>query len=403
VTDHAGAPAPVLVINAGSSSLKYQLVDVTSGAAMAKGGVERIGDHGATLHHEVGGQAHDVDQPVTSHAEALDAVAEAFRRFGPDLDTVGLIAVGHRVVHGGDRFSDPVLVTDDVLSAVEALNPLAPLHNPANVEGIRVSQQQFPDVPQVAVFDTAFHHHMPAEAHTYAVPAAWREVHRVRRYGFHGTSFAYVSREAARFLDRPVEDLNLVVLHLGNGASAAAVSGGRSIDTSMGLTPLEGLVMGTRSGDIDPGLFAFMVRTGMGADAVDAALNRESGLLGLSGTRDFREVEQRVTDGDVGGRLAFDVAVYRLRKYVGAYAVALGRLDAVVFTAGVGEHSAQLRSAVGRGLGLLGVELDEEANARPGGGARRISAAGSRVHVLVVPTNEELEIARQASQVVGSA
>ncbi len=393
---------PVLVINAGSSSLKYQLVDVTRGEALAKGSVERIAEPGATLHHEVDGQRHDVEQPVASHAEALDAVTEAFRRFGPDLDTVGLTAVGHRVVHGGDQFSDPVLVTDEVLSAIEALIPMAPLHNPAHVEGIRVAQQRFPDVPQVAVFDTAFHHHMPAEAHTYAVPAGWRDTYRVRRYGFHGTSFAYVSREAARFLGRPVEDLNLVVLHLGNGASAAAVAGGRSIDTSMGLTPLEGLVMGTRSGDIDPGLYSFMVRTGMTPDDVDGALNRESGLLGLSGSPDFREVVQLVADGDVDGRLAFDVTVYRLRKYIGAYAVALGRLDAVVFTAGVGEHSPQLRSAVGHGLGLLGVELDDDANQAPGGGARRISTAASQVHVLVVPTNEELEIARQAAEVVAS-
>jgi acetate kinase len=255
-------------------------------------------------------------------------------------------------------------------------------------------------VPQVVVFDTAFHHAMPAHSYTYAVPKAWREEHLVRRYGFHGTSFAYVSRRAAEVLGRAIEDINLVVLHLGNGASAAAIAAGRSVDTSMGLTPLEGLVMGTRSGDIDPGLFSFMVRTGMSADAVDAALNRESGLKGLSGTNDFREVDELVAAGDPDGKLAFDVTAYRLRKYVGAYAVALGRLDALVFTAGIGEHAPRLRAAVCDRLGILGIELDKEANLAPGGGERRISTEASPVAVLVVPTNEELEIARQAAALV---
>ncbi len=392
---------PVLVINAGSSSLKYQLVDAATGDVAAKGSVERIGEPGSSVRHEVHGETFTADQPVSSHAEALDAVTAAFGRYGPDLETVGLLAVGHRVVHGGDRFSEPVVVTDEVLSVVEELEPLAPLHNPANLEGITVARERFPDVPQVAVFDTAFHHGMPARAYTYAVPAAWRDEHRVRRYGFHGTSYAYVSRRAAELLGRAPDDSRLVVLHLGNGASAAAIDGGRSVDTSMGLTPLEGLVMGTRSGDIDPGLLSFMVRTGLGADEVDAALNRESGLKGLAGTNDFREVTDLMASGDAGARLAFDVTVYRLRKYVGAYAAALGRLDALVFTAGVGEHSAALRAAVCDGLGVLGVELDAAANDAAGGGERRISSDASRVAVLVVPTNEELEIARQAAALVG--
>ena len=391
---------PVLVVNAGSSSLKYQLVDAATGSPLAKGSVERIGERRSTTTHESSGETHTGQQTVASHREALAAVAEAFRRFGPSFDEVGLLAVGHRVVHGGDRFSDPVVVTDDVLAAIEDLKPLAPLHNPANLEGIRVSRERFPDVPQVAVFDTAFHQAMPAHSYTYAVPKAWREEHLVRRYGFHGTSFAYVSRRAAAVLGHRIEDANLVVLHLGNGASAAAIAGGRSVDTSMGLTPLEGLVMGTRSGDIDPGLFSFMVRTGMSADAVDAALNRESGLKGLSGTNDFREVDELVATNDPDGKLAFDVTAYRLRKYVGAYAVALGRLDALVFTAGIGEHAPRLRAAVCHGLGILGIELDDEANLAPGGGERRISTKASSVAVLVVPTNEELEIARQAAAVV---
>ncbi len=398
---------PVLVLNAGSSSLKYQLVDTVSGSALARGSVERIGEKHAEARHETAGdpvgQRHPRKKrgPIASHREALAWVRGAFREAGPDLDQVGLLAVGHRVVHGGERFSAPVFVTDEVLDAVAELDPLAPLHNPANLEGIRVARELYPDVPQVAVFDTAFHHQMPPEAYTYAVPRAWRDVHRVRRYGFHGTSYAYVSQRAAVLLNKPLEDTSLVVLHLGNGASAAAISGRRSIDTSMGLTPLEGLVMGTRSGDIDPGLFSFMVRTGMSAAEVDAALNRESGLKGLAGTNDFREVTELVAAGDAAGRLAFDVTAYRLRKYVGAYAAALGTLDALVFTAGVGEHSSTLRAAVCRGLSILGIELDETANDAPGGGERRISTDVSRVAVLVVPTNEELEIARQAAALVG--
>ncbi len=399
MTDRSPA-RPVLVVNAGSSSLKYQLVDPSTETALAKGSVERIGERGSTARHESGGNTHTVEGQIVSHRDALAVVAEAFRERGPSFDEVGLVAVGHRVVHGGDRFSDPVVVTDEVIAAIEELEPLAPLHNPANVEGIRVSRERFPDVPQVAVFDTAFHHALPAHSYTYAVPRSWREEHRVRRYGFHGTSFAYVTRRSALLLGRPVEDLDLVVLHLGNGASAAAISGGRSMDTSMGLTPLEGLVMGTRSGDIDPGLFTFMVRAGMTADDVDAALNRASGLKGLSGTNDFREVDELVAANDPDGKLAFDVTAYRLRKYVGAYAVALGRLDAVVFTAGIGEHAPRLRADVCRGLNILGVELDDEANLAPGGGERRISTDASAVAVLVVPTNEELEIARQAAELV---
>ena len=402
----ATTPAPVLVVNAGSSSLKYQLVDTTTQSALAKGSIERIGERSSEARHETldgsGGKRHPLKKsgPIATHRDALAWARSAFREAGPDLDRLGLLAVGHRVVHGGDRFSDPVIVTEDVMTAIEELEPLAPLHNPAHLEGIRVAIETFPGVPQVVVFDTAFHHAMPAHSYTYAVPRSWREEHRVRRYGFHGTSYAYVTRRAAAVLEKPVEDTKLVVLHLGNGASAAAISGGRSIDTSMGLTPLAGLVMGTRSGDIDPGVFSFMVRNGMTASDVDAALNRESGLKGLSGTNDFREVDQLVAENDPDGRLAFDVTAYRLRKYIGAYAVALGRLDAVVFTAGIGEHAPRLRAAVCHDLGILGVELDEEANLAAGGGERRISTEASAAAVLVIPTNEELEIATQAAALV---
>lgn len=391
---------PVLVVNAGSSSLKYQLVDATTGVTQAAGLVERIGEPGSRARHVADQQEHEHEISCGSHREAFEAIVTAFRDHGPDLATVALAAVGHRVVHGGDRFIHPVLVTDEVLGAIEQLVPLAPLHNPANLEGIRIARQRFPGTPQVAVFDTAFHHTLPAHAFTYAVPRSWRETYGVRRYGFHGTSHAFVSRRASELLGIPLGEANVIVLHLGNGASATAVAGGRSVDTSMGLSPLEGLVMGTRPGDLDPSLPAHLGRAGISVAEYDEALNRESGLLGLAGTNDFRELTGLVAAGDPDARLAFDVAAHRLRKYVGAYAAVLGRLDAVVFTAGVGEHSPALRAAATRGLGILGIELDEEANAAATSGEHRISRPDSPVAVLVVPTNEELEIARQAAALV---
>ena len=276
-----------------------------------------------------------------------------------------MVAVGHRVVHGGSRFAEPALVDDALIEEVSKLVPLAPLHNAANLEGLRVARRLFPDVPQVAVFDTAFHQTMPPVAYTYAVPQAWREEHRIRRYGFHGTSYAFVSREAARLLGQPVDETNLIVLHLGNGASATAIRGGQSVDTSMGFTPLEGLVMGTRSGDLDPAVHAHLHRElGWSIDAVDNALNRESGLKGLTGHNDFREVLALRAQGDEAARLAFDVYAYRIRKYVGAYLAVLGRVDAVVFTAGVGQHSPELRAASLAGLELLGIEIDQARNSR---------------------------------------
>ena len=370
----------VLVLNAGSSSLKYRLLDGSTGAAEASGTVERIGEDSGTLTHTVGGEEHAEERRIADFEDALRSALDAFDRHGPAIDTSGLAAVGHRVVHGGDLFSEPAVVDDRLIATVEDLVPLAPLHNPANLEGLRVARRLFPDVPQVAVFDTAFHQTMPEHAYTYAVPVAWREEHRIRRYGFHGTSYAFVSRRAAELLGRPAEDTNLVVLHLGNGASAAAVRAGRSVDTSMGLTPLEGLVMGTRSGDLDPAI--------------------HSGLRGLSGVNDFRELTRRKAAGDEAARLAFDVYAYRVRKYVGAYYAALGELHAVVFTGGVGQHSAELRAAALGGLSRLGIVLDAQRNEAAGKDARAVSADGSEVAVLVVPTDEEWEIARQALEVV---
>jgi acetate kinase len=391
----------VLVVNAGSSSLKYRLVDGESGAVEAAGIVERIGEEMASLSHESGGEEHREEREVATFEEALQAALDAFEKHGPSLDEGTIAAVGHRVVHGGDRFAEPTLVDDDVLAAVEELVPLAPLHNPANLEGLRVARRLFPDVPQVAVFDTAFHQTMPPAAYTYAVPAAWRDEHRIRRYGFHGTSHAFVSGVASDLLGRARAETNLVVLHLGNGASAAAVRGGRSVDTSMGLTPLEGLVMGTRSGDLDPAIHGHLHRQlGWSLEDIDRALNRESGLKGLAGHNDFREVLRRRAAGDAAATDAFDVYAYRVRKYVGAYFAALGTVHGVVFTGGVGQHSPELRTAALSGLDRLGIVLDPIRNAGPVQEPTVVSAGGSDVAVLVIPTDEEWEIARQSLALV---
>ena len=393
----------VLVLNAGSSSLKYSLVDAETGAASATGSVQRIGEADGELRHSAGDRRHSSEQEFPTVEEALTGVLDAFANHGPPLRDAELEAVGHRIVHGGSRFAEPALVEDALIEEVEQLVPLAPLHNPANLEGLRVARKLFPGVPQVAVFDTAFHQTMPPVAYTYAVPRAWREEHRIRRYGFHGTSHAFVSREAARLLGKPVERTNVIVLHLGNGASAAAVRGGQSVDTSMGFTPLEGLVMGTRSGDLDPAVHGHLHRQlGWSVDAIDAALNQESGLKGLTGHQDFREVLALRAQGDEAARLGFDLYAYRIRKYVGAYAAVLGAVDAVVFTGGVGQHSPELRAASLAGLELFGIEIDQVLNAEPLHGPSTVSTEDSRVRVLVVPTNEEWEIARQALTVIRS-
>lgn len=395
--------APVLVVNSGSSSLKYQVVDADDGRSLASGLVERIGSAGGRLRHTRDGESTTRDVDAGDHGAAFAAMTEAFAALGPDLDDVGLVAVGHRVVQGGARFGRPVEIDDDVEHVIDELADLAPLHNPANLQGIRAARRRFPDLPHVAVFDTAFHLTIPPHAHTYAIDAEVARTHRIRRYGFHGTSHAYVSREAARVLGRDPADVNVIVLHLGNGASAAAVRGGVSVDTSMGLTPLEGLVMGTRSGDIDPAVVVHLVRhAGMDVDEVDDLLNKRSGLLGLSGRQDMRDLVAAAEDGDEAAVLALDVYCYRVRSYLGAYTAALGRVDAVVFTAGVGENSAPVRARSLAGLQALGIELDEEANAAPGRGARDVATSGSRVRVLVVPTDEELEIARQTVAVIAS-
>lgn len=373
----------VLVLNSGSSSIKFQLVDPVAGTALLSGLVEQIGES---------------DGPVTDHAAGLRLIHRQLVDSGVNLGTVR--AVGHRVVHGGTMFHSPTLITDTVLAEIERLAELAPLHNPANATGIEVARADFPGVPHVAVFDTGFFHSLPQAAATYAIERQVARDYGIRRYGFHGTSHEYVSREAALLLDRDPGGLNVIVLHLGNGASASAVRGGKAVETSMGLTPLEGLVMGTRSGDIDAGVLFHLNRTaGLGVDELDELLNRRSGLTGLCGVNDFRELlEQRAAGGESAG-LAYDVYIHRLRKYVGAYLAVLGRVDAIAFTAGVGENAPSVREDALAGLDGLGIVVDPERN-RAGEGARIVSADGSRTTVLVVPTNEELAIARAAWQFV---
>ncbi len=363
----------VFVLNAGSSSIKYTVLEVESGTLIADGIVERIGVPGG----------------VADHATALATVLAG-------IGDTPIDAVGHRVVHGGERFTAATVIDDDVEAAIEQLIELAPLHNPAGLAGIRAARAALPRVPHVAVFDTAFHATIPVEAATYAIDAELAARHGVRRYGFHGTSYEYVSRVAAETLDRGPGELRMIVLHLGNGASAAAISGGRSVDTSMGLTPLEGLVMGTRSGDLDPAIPFHLHRVaGLSIDELDDLLNRRSGLLGLSGHADMREVIEAAETGDERAGLALEVYLHRIRHYIGAFAAVLGGLDALVFTAGVGENSDVVRAGAVRGLEFLGIAIDPAANATRGDAARIISPAGSAVAVLVVPTDEELEIARQ--------
>ncbi|MFI6474409.1 acetate kinase [Streptomyces sp. NPDC050516] len=397
----------VLVLNSGSSSVKYQLLDMFDSSRLAVGLVERIGEETSRLKHTplaTGGAAREQNGPIADHAAALKAVAAELAADGLGLDSPELAAIGHRVVHGGLKFSAPTVITDEVMAEIERLVPVAPLHNPANITGIRTAQTLRPDLPQVAVFDTAFHTTMPESAARYAIDAATADEYRIRRYGFHGTSHAYVSRETAKLLGKAPEDVNVIVLHLGNGASASAVRGGRCVDTSMGLTPLEGLVMGTRSGDIDPAVTFHLKRVaGMSVDDIDVLLNKKSGLVGLCGDNDMREIRRRCDEGDEKAQLAFDIYIHRLKKYIGAYYAVLGKVDAIAFTAGVGENAAPVREAAVAGLEELGLAVDGELNAVRSDRPRLISPEYARVAVAVVPTDEELEIAQQTYALVTPA
>lgn len=368
----------VFVVNSGSSSIKYQLIELDTGESVVSGLIERIGEAGSS---------------IADHEFGMSIVLAKLGDRGSDI-----IAVGHRVVHGGPNFAGATLIDDAVEAEIEELSALAPLHNPANVLGIRAARAALPDVPHVAVFDTAFHSTLPPEAYTYAIDTQIAAKYKVRRYGFHGTSHQYVSEEAAKFLGRPLDSLKTIVLHLGNGASVTAVDGGRSIDTYMGLTPLEGLVMGTRSGDIDAGVIFHLARqAGYSIDELDVLLNRRSGLLGLTGTGDMRDVQEAASRGDEVAKAALAVWRHRIRHYIGAYFAELGGLDALVFTAGIGENNSLLRRRALSGLEHLGIEVDDDLNELASRSARYISPKGARVAVLVIPTNEELEIARQCA------
>ncbi len=390
----------VLVLNAGSSSLKYQLVNPGRGE-VAGGIVERIGEATAIVKHEYGDAAVKREEVVADHGQALRIALGLFDEVGPALAEAGIYAVGHRVVHGGSIFAEPTVIDDGVVAKIAELSPLAPLHNPPNLKGIEVGRELLAEVPHVAVFDTAFFAGLPPAAATYAIDREVAREHGVRRYGFHGTSHYFVSREVARLLGRPLGELNTVVLHLGNGASASAVRGGVPIDTSMGLTPLEGLVMGTRSGDLDPAVVFHLARNaGMSIDEIDTLLNKKSGLKGLTGENDWRVIHDLIAAGDADAKVALDVYTHRLKKYIGAYHAVLGRLDVVAFTAGVGENDDVVRAGALRGLEPLGIELDEEANEGRIKEPRIVSAPGSRVVVIVVPTMEELTIARMCVEAV---
>lgn len=390
----------ILVLNSGSSSIKFQLFEMTERRSIASGIIENIGDgtakakiysdHGATQETAV----------IRSHQEGMAVIERLLNQSGVLQDIGSLDAVGHRVVHGGETFREPVIIDDEVISAINDLIPLAPLHNPANLEGIITVLQKAPQTVQVAVFDTAFHQNMPPSSYLYALPYELYEKYRVRRYGFHGTSHHFVAKKAAECLDRPLEQLRIITLHLGNGSSAAAIKYGVCIDTSMGMTPLEGLVMGTRSGDVDPGVLFYLARQmNLSIDEIDTLLNKESGLKGICGVNDMRTIMQLADKGDERALLALEIFCYRIKKYIGAYSASLGGADAVVFTGGIGENSAFIRAKVCEGLEYMGIEIASEEYRRQDG-IVTLHSRDSRVNVLAIPTDEELEIALQTQQLL---
>ena len=393
----------VLVVNCGSSSIKFQLYQMPEREVISRGLVERIGEPGATLQHQYEDETRRLEGQIADHEEGMALILEVLAGSGGALENTGEIsAVGHRVVHGGERFTGSVLITPEVIASIEHYADLAPLHNPPNLTGIRAAMQELPEVPQVACFDTAFHATIPEVAYTYALPYQLYEKYGIRRYGFHGTSHRYVARRAAALLGRGKYELNCITIHLGNGCSMAAVRDGRSIDTSMGLTPLEGLVMGTRSGDFDPAILFYLADKGYDMTALNKLCNKQSGLIGISGeSNDMRTLFALADEGHERARLAIEIFGYRIKKYIGAYMAVLGRTDAVVFTGGIGENAARVRADACQGLEPLGVAVDEEVNGQVIG--RRegsISPPDSPVQVLVVPTDEEAAIAADTYQIV---
>lgn len=395
----------VLVVNSGSSSIKYQVIDSDTGERLAQGLVERIGEGGADggsgrIVHSTNGAKSVRELLIPNHTAGFAGMLEAFAQAGSPIESLGIVAVGHRVVQGGSEFIEPVVIDDAVAARILELSAIAPLHNPGHYAAIVAARAVFPDLPHIAVFDTAFHQSIPEPAYTYAINPEAAAEYGVRRYGFHGISHAVVSRRAADHLGRPLESLKQIVLHLGNGASACAIDGGRSVDTSMGLTPLEGLVMGTRSGDIDPGVILHLLRQGMSVADVDNLLNQRSGLFGFTGSNDFRDVRAAAAAGEPAASLAIEVYAHRVRHYVGAYLAVLGGADTLVFTAGLGENAADLRALICDGFEWCGLILDANLNEAADHGARVISAPDSRITVMVVPTDEEAEIARQSLELV---
>ncbi len=400
----------LLIINSGSSSIKYQLLSMEKEEVLASGLVERIAEASGlikcTFFPDTSKQRKlEREEPVPNHhagmLKVIDLLCDAAS--GIIADTREIDAIGHRVVHGGEAFHQPTLITDEVVAAIEENIPLAPLHNPPNLDGIRVARELFPDAPQVAVFDTAFHQSMPARAFLYALPRELYEKHRVRRYGFHGTSHAYVAAECAKLLGKPLKGCNLVTVHLGNGSSMTAIEQGKSVDTSLGMTPLEGLVMGTRCGDVDPALHLFLQQNlGMDLPAIDRMLNKESGLKGLCGMNDLRDIHKAADAGDTWAKRALDVLCYRNRKYLASFIAVLGQVDAIVFTAGIGENDAEVRRDSLQGLENFGIVLDQAKNEQRSREARCISTEASKVKIFVIPTNEELAIARETAQVISA-
>ena len=395
-------PTPILVLNCGSSSIKYQVIDVDDESRLATGLVQKIGLGDSSLEHTVDGMTHRIDRMVADHQQALELVVSAFAMYGPPLADV--VAVGHRAVHGGEAFRQPVRIDASVIAKLRELSPLAPLHNPPGIAGIEAAMAALPNVPHVAIFDTAFFATLPAEAYTYAIDAEIAKEYSIRKYGFHGTSHKYVSERVAELLEKPYDEVDQIVCHLGNGASISAIRGGVAVDTSMGLTPLQGLVMGTRSGDVDPGLHAYLAREAdMSVAEIDRLLNNRSGISGLTGgTSDFRDLAARIEAGDAAAKLAYDVYIHRLVSYIGSYLAILGGIDAITFTAGVGENDDAVRESVCDRLAPLGFLLDDEANKIRSKEPRRISQPDSPIQILVVPTNEELAMARETLKVISA-
>jgi acetate kinase len=398
----------ILVLNSGSSSIKYKLIEMGTETVLAAGLVERIGEETSIATHNRhpdtdSARKSTLEQAIADHGEGMQLVVSLLT--APDTGVIenvsAISAIGHRVVHGGEQFSDPTLIDAAVIAGIKKCIPLAPLHNPGCLAGIETALDLVPGAPQVAVFDTAFHQSLPPKAFRYALPHKYYEEFGIRRYGFHGTSHRYVTHEAARLLDMPLETLNLISLHLGNGASITAVRNGESVDTSMGMTPLAGVIMGTRSGDIDPAIIAYLAdATPMSVTEINDMLSRRSGLKGLCGLNDLRDIHERIGDDDSTARLALEMLVYRYRHYIGAYFAVLERVDAIVFTAGIGENDPEVRRLTTEGLAHLGVVLDLDANRAWSGKAGMITTADSTVKVLVIPTNEELEIARQTEATI---